>query len=128
MTPPQSTSGHRDQRREGRSAPAEPSAKPLTPAVFHVLLALADGPRHGYAIMSNVRDNVEGGRRVGPGTIYGTLQRLEDVGLVQALPSDGRRRSFELLPAGRTALEAEALRLTRLAELVRDRRVLPEEG
>lgn len=102
--------------------------KPLTPAVFHVLLALADGPRHGYAIMSCVREHVQGGRRVGPGTIYGTIQRLEEAGLVRELPADGRRRSFELLPAGRAALEAEALRLTRLAELVRDRRVLGEEG
>lgn len=124
VTPPPSRSGTpRD-----RAAEAEPSTRPLTAAVFHVLLALADGPCHGYAIMSSVRDNVEGGRRVGPGTIYGTLQRLEDAGLVQEIPGEGRRRSFELLPAGRAALEAEALRLTRLAELVRERHVLPEEG
>ena len=102
--------------------------RPLTPAVFHVLLALSEGPLHGYAIMTAVRETVEGARRVGPGTVYGTLQRLEDAGLVRELPTEGRRRSFELLPAGRSALEAEAQRLTRLADLVRTRHVIPGEG
>jgi DNA-binding PadR family transcriptional regulator len=109
-------------------APPASDPKPLTPAVFHVLLALADGPQHGYAIMQAVRDTVTGRRRLGPGTIYGTLQRLEEAGLVRELAADGRRRSFELLPEGRAALEAEAHRLTRLAELVRARNVVPEEG
>lgn len=118
MTPP---------RRSQHRADAE-AHRPLTPAVFHVLLALAEGPRHGYAIMRTVRENVEGGRSIGPGTIYGTLQRIEEAGLVRELPVEGRRRSFELVPAGRAALEAEARRLARLAELVRDRRVLPEES
>ncbi|HVS15881.1 MAG TPA: PadR family transcriptional regulator [Thermoanaerobaculia bacterium] len=112
--------------RPERSRESEP--RPLTPAVFHVLLALSEGPRHGYAIMQAVRATVEDRRRTGPGTIYGTLQRLEEAGLVRELPTAGRRRCFELLPEGRAALEGEALRLTRLAELVRARNVVPEES
>ncbi len=67
---------------------------PLTPAVFHVLLALADGPLHGYAIMQAVERTAGPGLSTGPGTIYGTIQRLEDGGLVRevAAPKTGRRR------------------------------------
>jgi DNA-binding PadR family transcriptional regulator len=100
---------------------------PLTPAVFHILLALADGPRHGYAVMQAVEASADPGVRMGPGTIYGSLQRMEEAGLVKELASpDGRRRMFALQPAGRRALVAESGRLTRLANLVRARRLLPE--
>jgi DNA-binding PadR family transcriptional regulator len=98
---------------------------PLTPAVFHVLLALAEGPLHGYAIMQAVERTAGPGLSTGPGTIYGTIQRLEDAGFVReaAAPKTGRRRQYALTPAGRRALEAEAARLTRLARLVRNRRI-----
>ena len=56
--------------------------QPLTPAVFHVLLALADGDKHGYAIMKNVDEHTGGTLRMGAGTLYGTLQRLMESGLV----------------------------------------------
>lgn len=100
---------------------------PLTPAVFHILLALADGPLHGYAIMQAAEASA--GFTMGPGTIYGTLERLEASGLVRELPAarDDRRRLFALQPAGRAALQAEARRLARLAALVRARRLLPRE-
>jgi DNA-binding PadR family transcriptional regulator len=97
--------------------------------VFHILLALADGPLHGYAIMQAAEASAGAGRRMGPGTIYGSLQRMEDAGLVRELttPGDARRRVFELQPAGRRALQAEAHRLMRLAALVRARRLIPGE-
>jgi len=62
-----------------------PNPTPLTPAVFHILLALADGQKHGYAIMKQV--NADGGSslRMGPGTLYGSLQRMEAAGLVEEL-------------------------------------------
>jgi DNA-binding PadR family transcriptional regulator len=103
---------------------------PLTPAVFHILLALADGPLHGYAIMQAVEESAGAELRMGPGTIYGSLQRMEEAGLVREVParSDDRRRVFTLLPAGRRALVAESQRLMRLAALVRARRLGIEEA
>jgi DNA-binding PadR family transcriptional regulator len=99
----------------------------LTPAVFHVLLALADGPLHGYAIMQAVETS--SGSAMGPGTVYGTLERLEAAGLVRELPAarTDRRRVFALLPAGRQSLQEEARRLSRLASLVRAKRIVPRE-
>jgi len=103
---------------------------PLTPAVFHILVALADGPLHGYGIMQAVEATAGGDPPMGPGTIYGSLQRMEEAGLVREAPAraDDRRRVFMLLPAGRRALAQEAERLSRLAALVRERRLLPDEG
>jgi DNA-binding PadR family transcriptional regulator len=100
---------------------------PLTPAVFHILLALTEGPLHGYAIMQAVDESAGPDVRMGPGTIYGSLQRMEGAGLVKELASksDERRRVFGLQPAGRRALEAEGRRLVRLADLVRAKRLVP---
>ncbi len=112
-----------------KPAPPLPQS-PLTPAVFHILLALADGPLHGYAIMQAVEQSAGTELRMGPGTIYGSIQRMEDAGLVRELAtrSDDRRRVFGLLPAGRRALEAEASRLARLADLVRGKRLVTGEA
>ena len=101
---------------------------PLTPAVFHVLLALSDEALHGYAIMKRVE--ADSGMSMGPGTIYGSLDRLKEAGWVRAGPedtSDSRRgRTFELTSEGREALRAEARRLARLAELADVRDVMPD--
>lgn len=100
---------------------AEPTtdlpATPLTPAVFHILLALSDGPKHGYAIMKQVE--LDGGRslRMGPGTLYGSLQRMSAAGLVAELDDyddDERRRFYHLSGFGHTALNAELERLREL--------------
>ena len=101
---------------------------PLTPAVFHILLALTEGPLHGYAIMQSV--DASSGAAMGPGTIYGTLERLEACGYVKELPAarSDRRRTFALQPAGRAALQAEARRLSRLAALLRAKRLVPRES
>lgn len=103
---------------------------PLTPAVFHILLALADGPLHGYGIMQAVESSAASEPPMGPGTIYGSLQRMEDAGLVKELAArtDDRRRVFALQPAGRRALALEAERLSRLVALVREKRLLPDEA
>lgn len=103
---------------------------PLTPAVFHILLALADGPLHGYGIMQAVEKSASVEPAMGPGTIYGSLQRMEEAGLVRETPARGaeRRRTFALLPAGRRALAQEAERLARLAAIVRARRLVPDEA
>lgn len=107
-----------------------PPAQPLTPAVFHILLALAEGPLHGYAIMQAVEASAGSAVRMGPGTIYGSLQRMEGAGLVRevAVGADDRRRLFALQPAGRRALVCEAERLARLATLVRAKRLVPEKA
>jgi len=112
---------------QAMSKPIPPLGQPpLTPAVFHILLALADGPRHGYAIMQAVEESA--GKEMGPGTIYGSLQRMEDAGLVREVdPGHDRRRVFALQPFGRRALEAEAQRLARLAALLRSRRLITDQ-
>ena len=106
------------------------SQVPLTPAVFHILLALAEGPLHGYGIMQAVETSASTEPSMGPGTIYGSLQRMEEAGLVKELAArtDDRRRVFTLQPAGRRALAMEAERLARLAALVRAKRLLPDEA
>jgi DNA-binding PadR family transcriptional regulator len=104
-----------------------PASPPLTPITFHVLLALAPGPLHGYGVMRRVEES--SGIQVGPGTVYGALNRLQAAGWVKDAgedESDPRRgRRFALTARGRGALEAEAIRLDRLATLARRHRLLP---
>ena len=84
---------------------------PLTPAVFYVLLALSSGPRHGYAVMQETTRLSEGGFRMGPATLYTTVQRLMDLDLiaeVHAKPGDdSRRRCYELTGLGVRLLRYE---------------------
>lgn len=78
-----------------------------------VLTSLADGPKHGYAITQDVREI--SGVKLGPGTLYGVLARLEDRGLIEPLPADDRRRPYRLTGAGEEALRAELGSLERVA-------------
>jgi DNA-binding PadR family transcriptional regulator len=101
---------------------------PLTPVVFHALLALAGGPRHGYALAQEVEAVSDGRIRMGPGTLYGSLQRMQDEGLVEAAPNPGeagahaeRRRYYKLTPFGRRVLRAETDRLAAAVRLARAR-------
>jgi DNA-binding PadR family transcriptional regulator len=95
---------------------------PLPPAQFHVLVTLSEGENHGYAIMQGVEDSSAGVVRMGPATLYGTLKRLVDHGLIEELaqrPSgndDQRRRYYRLTGLGERVCVAEA---DRLAVLVR---------
>jgi len=109
------------------------SPAPLTPAVFHILLSLTDGPLHGYAIMQSVEQTAA--LQMGPGTTYGSIQRMEDAGLLQDIAEGAsraavteRRRYYELTEVGREALAAEGARLARMAELVREKDLIPGEG
>jgi DNA-binding PadR family transcriptional regulator len=84
-----------------------------------VLASLADGPKHGYAITRDVEDFA--GVRLGPGTLYGALARLEGRGLIEALPADDRRRPYRLTAAGKTALADELQQVERVARRGLDR-------
>lgn len=95
--------------------------QPLTPVVFHILFALSEGPLHGYAVMQRVSE--DSGTAMGPGTVYGSLQRLTAAGWVADadLPetTDSRRgRAFAITTEGAAALRIEAARIRRLADMV----------
>jgi DNA-binding PadR family transcriptional regulator len=103
------------------------SLLPLTPVVFHILLALMDEPRHGYSIMQEVNRRSDGRVGLGPGTLYGAIQRMEDARLLQrAEPpvgeaADPRRRYYAVTDLGRAALLAETERLESLVADVREK-------
>ena len=107
---------------------------PLSPAVFHILLALADEMRHGYAIMRDIELRTDGVVRVGPGMLYGSIKWLladgfiKDAARTPRAGEDERRRYYELTPAGRHLLQAEAARLEAAVGLARARRVLPRKA
>jgi len=91
---------------------------PLTPPVFHILLALADEERHGYGIMQDVARQTDGALQLGPGTLYGCLKRMLAAGLVEeseARPDteldDERRRYYRMTAFGRRVARVEAQRL-----------------
>ncbi len=96
------------------------SLLPLTPALFHVLVALADGETHGYAIMKEVERLTDGAVRLSTGTLYGIIKRLLADGLIrEARPGDARRRRYELTPFGSDVARAEARRLEQALRLAR---------
>jgi DNA-binding PadR family transcriptional regulator len=102
---------------------------PLKPKVLHILLALADGPRHGYAIMQEVAARTDGRIRVWPAAMYGALRELEDLALIvesDKRPSDDdeRRRYFALTPLGTRVLHAEVRRLEAIVGHARASRAL----
>jgi len=94
---------------------------PLTPALFHVLVALADGETHGYAIMKEVERLTEGAVRLSTGTLYGIIKRLLADGLItESRPGgDARRRRYELTRFGADVARAEARRLEQTLTLAR---------
>ncbi len=101
--------------------------EPLTSAVFHVLLALVDSPQHGYAVMRSVAETATSEPPMGPSTIYGSLNRMADASLVSATRASGRKsKRYALTPAGHRALWAESARICRLADLVRERRLVDD--
>jgi DNA-binding PadR family transcriptional regulator len=104
---------------------------PLTPAVFHILLALADGEKHGYAIMQEVEEVSEGSVNMGPGTLYGSIKRMLKAGLLEE--TDDRpdpeldhqqRRYYQLSDFGERVLKAESFRLDAVMRSVRNKKVL----
>ena len=108
---------------------------PLQPAAFHILLTLADGERHGYAIIQDVANRTEGEVQLSAGTLYRTIQRLLEQGLIdesRRRPSpdedDERRRYYLLTEFGAAVARAEARRLTRLVKLARASGFSPERA
>jgi DNA-binding PadR family transcriptional regulator len=93
-------------------------APPLTPAVFFTLFALAGGEKHGYAIMQETRKLSDGSFRMGPATLYTTIQRLLDLDLIEEAAgdkdADSRRRNYRLTRSGRALLDAELERVEAL--------------
>ena len=95
-------------------------------ADFHVLLALAGGPRHGYGIMKDVERESGGEVRLEIGSLYRLLARMLAAGLIEQGDSDDRRRYYRITRQGRRVLRAEAARLAGIVALVRSRKLLPE--
>jgi DNA-binding PadR family transcriptional regulator len=131
-----------------RRSPEPRDLLPLTPVVLHILLALADGRRggeheegggrHGYAVAQEIEEMTEGQIRMGPGTLYGSIQRMLTSGLIEEVartkspsvgPSigpddDERRRYYHLTAFGRRVLELELARLARVVVLARAKHLL----
>jgi DNA-binding PadR family transcriptional regulator len=101
---------------------------PLTPALFHVLLALVDGEKHGYAILKDVAERTGGQVQLGTGTLYGIVKRLLADGLIResAAGSTERRRAYRLTAFGRKVALAEAERLRDMVNLAPLQRLLAE--
>ena len=92
---------------------------PLPPAVLHILIALGEGEKHGYAMMREVADRTEGKVRMSPGTLYGSIRKMLDDGLIEEAfrrgsADDERRRYYRLTKFGRAVAAAEADRLAAL--------------
>jgi DNA-binding PadR family transcriptional regulator len=101
--------------------------KPLTPAVFHILFALSRGELHGYGIMKQVESDSQRRVAMGAGTLYGSLRRMLDAGLIRESDrrvdpalDDERRIYYAISPEGREALAAELARYEHLVELARE--------
>lgn len=108
---------------------------PLTPALFHVLLALADGDKHGYAILKEVAQRTGGKVELSTGTLYGIIKRLVSEGMIQRsnrrpppTKDDDRRRYYRLTDFGRAVAVAEARRHETLVAMARDKHLLKVPG
>jgi DNA-binding PadR family transcriptional regulator len=106
---------------------------PLPPATLHILMALADQERHGYAIIQDVAERTDGELRMSAGTLYRSIQRMLEQGLIAettkrpAAPNDdSRRRYYRITPFGTAVARAEMRRLTQLVRLARARGLTPE--
>jgi DNA-binding PadR family transcriptional regulator len=105
---------------------------PLAPAAFHILVALADDDRHGYAIIQEVASRTDGRVTLSAGTLYRSIQRLLERGLIletseRPAPEldDQRRRYYRITPRGRAVARAEARRLEQLVKLARAHGIVP---
>jgi DNA-binding PadR family transcriptional regulator len=106
---------------------------PLPPATFHILVALADQDRHGYAIIQDVEARTAGGLRLSAGTLYRSIARMVEQGLIREVATrprvaldDARRRYYRVTPFGLAVARAEMRRLSELVRLARARGLTPE--
>src|SRR5512134_2156140 len=104
---------------------------PLTPTVFHMLLALADGEKHGYGIMKTVEEETKGQMQIRVGSLYGSIRRMIEAGLIEETDEhadpdmdDERRRYYALTALGRRVLAAEAARLAQAMAIIREKRIM----
>jgi len=111
------------------------SLLPLQPAVFHILMALADDDRHGYAIIQDVAERTGGAVKLSAGTLYRSIQRMLDDGLLVEIDErpdpdddDERRRYYRVTPLGLNVARAEAQRLTDLLRLARASGITPRRA
>src|SRR5262245_57309496 len=100
------------------------SLPPLSPAVFHILLSLGEGERHGYALKREISRRTGGKLHLGPGVLYGSISKMLELGLIEESEErpdphldDERRRYYRITPLGRNAARAEAARMRELVEL-----------
>jgi len=107
--------------------------QPLTPAVFHILLALSTGERHGYGIMKQVETDSDGKVTMGPGTLYGSLKRMLDAGLVKESDKrvdpemdDERRIYYQITGIGAKTLAGELERYKRIVSVAQERKLYPK--
>ena len=106
---------------------------PVTPAMLHVLIALADRERHGYAILKEIKRRTDGGVELSAGTLYGIIRRLYGAGMIEESDErpdpdldDERRRYYRLTGFGRQVVTAEAERMEGVLRMVRAKNLLPE--
>lgn len=117
-------------------APRDPRTQlPLTPVVLHILLALTDGERHGYAIAQTVEQTTDAQIKMGPGTLYGSIQRMLTASLIEEAPAthrsaedDERRRYYRMTAFGRRTLELELQRLANVVRLAQSKNLLSGPG
>jgi DNA-binding PadR family transcriptional regulator len=111
-------------------AKATAPATPLTPAVFAILLSLSEGDKHGYHIMKDARAPQGGGIQMGPGTLYGSLDRMMRDGLVKetGTSDDERRRYYRLTKLGQSVLAVELERLSAAVSSAQALGLLPHRG
>ena len=118
------------------SDPLDPAPYlPLPLATFHILVAVAEEGRHGYAIIQDVETRTEGALRLSPGTLYRTIQRLLEEGLIEEMRErpapeldDERRRYYRITRLGAAAVRADAQRLTELVKFARAAGLAPENA
>jgi DNA-binding PadR family transcriptional regulator len=103
---------------------------PMTPAVFYVMLALSEGEKHGYAIMQQVETLADGKFRMGPGTLYMTLQRLLGLDVIEETEgdaeADSRRRYYQITRAGKGLLQEEIRRMESAVRFLRQSRLVSD--
>jgi DNA-binding PadR family transcriptional regulator len=110
------------------------SPRALPPPVFHILIALADGDRHGYAIMQDLASRTGGELKMSPGTLYGSIKRMLEEGFIREIedrPAEGddeRRRYYRITPAGRDAAAAEMKRIAALLAQARATSLRTQQG
>jgi DNA-binding PadR family transcriptional regulator len=108
---------------------------PLSPAVFHILLSLAEGERHGYALRREIALRTGGKLKLGPGVLYGSINKMLELGMIEesdARPDphldDERRRYYRITSYGRKVAQAEAARMRELVQLATARLGVPKHA